>query len=98
MAEAVRITVGLAARFPNASMTSGDLGDDYATAGAFDKAIQWLERAYDEGDFVLFAFPNDKAISPAFFQTARWKALADRPRFRQWRAAHDALAAAHLDR
>ncbi len=93
LADARKIIDGLAAQYPNIDMAAADLGDAYAVAGDNRSAVAWLERGYDNKEFSLFTIPFDRAIPPAFFADAGWKALAQRPLFKEWQAAHDQLAA-----
>jgi hypothetical protein len=62
-------------------------------AGETAKAVAWLSRAYDAKEFSLFTIAFDKAIQPAFFDQAGWKALTQKPLFTDWQKAHDAVAA-----
>lgn len=70
-----------------------DIGDNYAIAGDFTKALVWLNRAYDKRDFALFTIATDKAIPDAFFREPGWIDLWKRPLMREWQAAHDSIAA-----
>jgi predicted Zn-dependent protease len=93
MADAHKIMDGLAAGYPNIDLGPADLGDAYAIIGDSRSAVVWLGRAYDERDFTLFTIPFDRAIPPSVFADPEWKALVQRPLFKDWRAAHDRLAA-----
>ena len=92
-AGARKIMDKVAAQFPAGIFSACDLGAAYAVAGGFDKAVFWLERAYEGKNFVLFTIPYDKTIPPAFFETPHWKALRQRLLFKDWQVAHDKLAA-----
>jgi tetratricopeptide (TPR) repeat protein len=91
-AKALNLLGKLAAQFPHGDLGALDIGDEYAIAGDYDKAIDWLSRSYDLREFVFFTVPYDRAIAPAFFQTAGWKELWQRPRVREWQAVHDGVA------
>jgi adenylate cyclase len=82
----------LAALFPQGGLGALDIGDEYAIAGVYGKAVAWLNRSYELREFVFFTVPYDRAIAPAFFQTPGWKELWARPRVREWQAVHDAVA------
>jgi len=92
-AEAELIMDRLAAKFPNGDLSATDLGDNYAAAGAYSKALVWLNRANDLREFALFTIPYDKAIAAEFFELPGWKTLWQKPLPRAWQAAHDDLAA-----
>jgi hypothetical protein len=70
---------------------ASDIGDDYAMIGDYPKAIDWPARAYDLSEFVLFTVPYDATIAPAFFRTAEWRALWQRPLIKDWQTIHDAI-------
>ncbi|HEY1963186.1 MAG TPA: hypothetical protein VGG69_12260 [Rhizomicrobium sp.] len=91
--QALAVMDKLAAQFPTGDLGATDIGDNYAIAGDYAKAVKWLTRAYDVREFALFTIPYDKAIPPQFFETAGWKALWDRPLVRDWQTAHDSVAA-----
>jgi TolB-like protein len=91
LADAQKIVDSLAAQYPNIGMTAADLGDCYAVAGDNRNAVTWLQRAYDQKDFLLFTIPSDKTIPQAFFASGDWKGLVRQPLFRDWQAAHDSL-------
>lgn len=92
-ADAVQVVDALASQFPRGDLGAGDIIESYAKAEDFGKAAQWLSRAYDARDFTLFALAYTRSIPPAFFETAPWKALLQRPLLKDWQAAHDKLAA-----
>ncbi len=89
---ALAILDRLAALFPQGGLAALDIGDEYAIAGGYGKALDWLNRSYELREFVFFTVPYDRAIAPAFFQTPGWKVLWARPRVREWQAVHDAVA------
>jgi TolB-like protein/tetratricopeptide (TPR) repeat protein len=90
--DARRIVDGMAARFSGLDLPAADIGDNYAVAGDTQKALAWLERAYDAREYQLFTIHTDRAIAPRFFAEPRWVALTQRPLYRDWRQAHDRLA------
>lgn len=92
IAEARRIEETLASEFPRGDFGAADIGEFYARTGDFDKAAGWLARSYDAREFGLFTFPYTHSIPRAFFQTAAWKSLKQRPLFTDWQSAHDNLA------
>ena len=75
------------------NVDASDAGLTYALVGDFDKAVTWLERAYDRKEPDWFAAPYYKIVPPAFFKLPRWKALTERPLYQDWQAAHDRVAA-----
>ncbi len=92
MADARKIVDGMASRFSSLDMPAADIGDDYAVAGGSESAFPWLQRAYDAKEYQLFTIGFDRAIPPEFFGKPGWKALSQRPLFKDWQAAHDKLA------
>lgn len=90
--DARRIVDGMAARFSSLDLPAADIGDSYAVAGDSEKALDWLERGYEAREYQLFTIHTDRAIAPQFFAAPRWKALTQRPLFRDWQQAHDRLA------
>ncbi|HEX4079286.1 MAG TPA: winged helix-turn-helix domain-containing protein [Rhizomicrobium sp.] len=91
--DARRINDAFAAEYPNGSMRAVDLADNFAVIGDAHATIQWMERAYAQKDFEMFEVPFDRAIPQAVFADSGWKALMQRPLFRDWQAAHDRLGA-----
>jgi tetratricopeptide (TPR) repeat protein len=73
--------------------SAADLGWSYAVGGFYAKAIRWFYQAYDDRDPTLFVIPFSREIRPEFFKEADWLSLMDKPRMREWKAAHDAVAA-----
>ncbi len=69
-----------------------DIADQYVALNDFDRAGDWYERAYDRHEAFLFAdtFFIDDA---KYRQTASFKALSQRPGFKEWQAEHDRIAA-----
>ncbi len=93
LADARKIVDKLAAQYPKGDFGAPDIGESYAGAGDFAKALRWFTRAYDGGDFALFTIAYSRSVPAAFFETEGWKALLQRPLFKDWQAAHDQLAA-----
>ncbi|MEI9932423.1 MAG: winged helix-turn-helix domain-containing protein [Rhizomicrobium sp.] len=83
------------ANVPNVGVSVGyaDQGRYYAYGGHYSKAIFWLEKGYEHREQSLFLIPFfDKEIPPEFFKQPDWLALMDKPRMREWKAAHDMIA------
>lgn len=93
LADARKIADRLAAQYPHGDFGAPDIGESYARAGDFGKAAQWFARAYGGKEFPLFTIAYSRGIPAAFFRTAGWRALLQRPLFQDWQAAHDRLAA-----
>jgi TolB-like protein/tetratricopeptide (TPR) repeat protein len=93
LADARKIADGLASQFPQGDFGAADIGESYAQTDDFGQAAQWFARAYEGRGFALFTVAYSKDIPPAFFKTAGWKALSQRPLFKDWQTAHDKLAA-----
>lgn len=91
--DAEKIVDNLARGFPQSGIDAYDLGEKYAIVGDFKKADIWFSRAYDNRDFLVFLLPGDKLVPQAFRDSPQYKALLDRPLFRDWSSAHDQLAA-----
>jgi tetratricopeptide (TPR) repeat protein len=89
--EARAIMDKAAGDYAKGDWSATDIGDNYAIARDYDKAIVWLSRSYDNREFSLFTIPFDKAIPPDFFKQPGWIALWDRPLARDWQAAHDVV-------
>jgi adenylate cyclase len=90
--EARTIIDNLAKGFPQSGIGAYDLGEKYTIVGDFEQAGLWFNRSYDSGDFLIFLLPGDKLVPPAFRDCPEYRALLDRPLFRNWQAAHDAVA------
>jgi TolB-like protein/tetratricopeptide (TPR) repeat protein len=90
--EARKINSAFAAQYPGGPMRAVDLADNSAVIGDARAAVQWMERAYAQKEFDLFEIPYDRAIPKAVFADSGWKALMQKPLFRDWQAAHDRLA------
>lgn len=89
-ARAIADTIALEAASLNLDAKS--VAENYIGLGDRSKALAWIDRAYKGSEYALYSMPYDKELPRAFFQTAEWKALTQRPRFRAWQAAHDKLA------
>jgi TolB-like protein/DNA-binding winged helix-turn-helix (wHTH) protein/tetratricopeptide (TPR) repeat protein len=87
-----RINDSFAAQYPGGPMRAVDLADNYAVIGDARAAVQWLARAYDKKEFDMFQIPFDRSIPQTVLADPGWRALMQRPLFRDWRAAHDRLA------
>ena len=92
-AEAKAIIHQLAQTFSKGGPSATELGENYAIVGDYPRALQWLTRAYDSGEYLLFLIPGEKVIPPAFFEYPGWKALYARPLFDAWRQARVRVAA-----
>jgi hypothetical protein len=90
--DAEKIVDGLANGFPQSGISAFELGEKYAIAGDFNKADVWFARSYDNRESLLFFLPSDKIVPATFRDSAEYKTLLDRPLFREWGRAHDALA------
>jgi tetratricopeptide (TPR) repeat protein len=91
--EARKINDAFAGQFPNGPMDAAGLADNYATMGDAKSAVSWMLRSYGERDPQLFQIPFDRSIPQAVFADPGWKALMQKPLFRDWQVAHDRLAA-----
>src|SRR5579862_1892208 len=78
----------VAAHLGTAGAGENDLGKVFAAAGEFDRAADWFERAYDK-QIYFFDVYSEVGMPKALFATPRWRALASRPAFREWREASD---------
>jgi tetratricopeptide (TPR) repeat protein len=76
----------VAAHYGDAGAQEDDLGKVLAVVGEYDRAMDWFERAYDRHIYFFDVF-SEAEIPKALFKNPRWIALAQRPAFRQWRAA-----------
>lgn len=90
--DAEKIVDGLAKGFPQSGLDAFELGEKYAIVGDFAKADAWFSRAYGERNFLIFILPGDKLVPDAFRDSPQYKALLERPLFRDWSRAHDELA------
>lgn len=68
------------------------------TPGDFDKASDRFERAHEHRESTLFIelYSKEFGVQQAAFQkyrmTPRYKALVQKPPFREWQAEHDRIA------
>lgn len=90
--DARRINDAFAAQYPNGPMDAVNLAYNYVIMGDARAAVRWMERAYSQRDFEMFALPFDRSIPPSVLADPGWKALMGKPLFRDWQAAHDQLA------
>lgn len=90
--DAKRIIDKLAQGFPQSGVSASELGDKYAIIGEIRKADFWFTRSYDNREFRLFLLPSDRLVPDSFRDTPQYKALLDRPLFRDWSRAHEQLA------
>lgn len=65
------------------AFTAGWIPFPYAFMGDFDHTLFWLEKAYDDRDAGLFYMVSEPDIPPAIKATPRWRALVQRPAFRE---------------
>jgi TolB-like protein len=91
-AEAASIVKAASASGPD-SWDDANIGQYYAELGMYAKAVTYLTRAYDQGNWFLFTVTTDPDIDPDFFKQPGWIALTQRPQFKEWQAAHDMVAA-----
>jgi TolB-like protein len=82
----------LAKGFPQNGIDAYTLAEKYAIAGNFNRADFWFARSYDDREFSLFVLPGDRMVPASFRDTPNYKALLERPLFRDWQNAHDQLA------
>ena len=86
-------TTHLLRNIPNGPMDAVGLAYNFAVMGDAIPAVQWMERAYAaEGISRCSRFPFDRSIPQAVLADPGWKALMQKPLFRDWQAAHDRLA------
>ncbi len=60
----------------------------FAMAGEFDRAMDWLERAFDKKDSI-FDWYQSALVPDGLFKTPRWIALTQRPAFKNWLDARE---------
>ena len=106
-ADALKILHGLESQFPDkqssvaafGGVSAAAFGASYVLLGDFAKASDWFERAYERREglffsyFFLRGFGYEKAIEK-YRLTNEYKALAEKPLFKDWQAEHDRVAAA----
>jgi hypothetical protein len=59
------------------------MGTIFAMVGEFDRAMDWLERAFDKKTSI-FDMYQSALVPDALFMTPRWIALTQRPAFKNW--------------
>jgi hypothetical protein len=79
--------------YGNGTLTASNVGWVFGLAGDVDQAMNWLEKAYDERDIILFYILIEPDLAPNVRDSARWKAFMQRPLIKEWRAEHDRVAA-----
>ncbi|HEX3946000.1 MAG TPA: hypothetical protein VHW69_18145 [Rhizomicrobium sp.] len=92
MRDAQVIVDKLAQGFPRSGISAYDLGEKYAIVGDFNKAGLWFNRSYDNKEFLIFLLPGDKLVPAGFRDSPEYRAILDRPLFRDWKAARYAVA------
>lgn len=90
--DARRINNAFAAQYPDGPMDAVSLAYNYVIMGDAQAAVRWMEQAYSRRDFEMFALPFDRSIPQSVLVNPGWKALMQKPLFRDWQAAHDQLA------
>jgi TolB-like protein/DNA-binding winged helix-turn-helix (wHTH) protein/tetratricopeptide (TPR) repeat protein len=90
--DARKINDAFAAQYPDGPVDAVGLADNFAVMGDAHGAVQWMERAYPQKGYDMFEISLDRSIPQAVLADAGWKALMQRPLFRDWQAAHDRLA------
>jgi TolB-like protein len=93
MAESRALADAIAKRFPAFVFGETNIANFYLTAGDFSGALQWLSRAYDRGEYDLFAISYLPTTPRNFLKTPGWIALKQKPEGVAWQAAHDRLSA-----
>jgi TolB-like protein/DNA-binding winged helix-turn-helix (wHTH) protein len=91
-AEARRIVEAWEAEFPDKLPYAADIAERYVALKDFDRASDWYERAYERREFGFFRTASWSGAAK-YRLTARWKALAQQPQFKEWQAEHDRLGA-----
>jgi TolB-like protein/DNA-binding winged helix-turn-helix (wHTH) protein len=91
--DARRINNAFMAQYPNGPMDALGLAYNFAVMGDAHAFVQWMERAYAQKDFEMFALPFDRVVPQSVWDDPGWKAIMQKPLFRDWKAAHDRLAA-----
>lgn len=81
-----------ASSYPAARQVAFGIAEDYAQLGEYEKSMEWVERSSDQGDAGTIPRFFDEEFEP-LRRTARGQAFMQRPDVRNWKAAHDALAA-----
>jgi tetratricopeptide (TPR) repeat protein len=92
-AEARALADAIAKRFPAFVFGETNVANFYLAAGDFGDALQWFQRAYDRGEYDLFAISYLPTTPRNFLTTPGWIALKRKPEGVAWQAAHDRVAA-----
>jgi len=80
------------AGYPDRFLFASDIAEKYITLNDFEKASDWLERAYDRRETGVFE-PAFEADYASYRKTARWQAVTQRAGFKEWQAVHNRIAA-----
>jgi TolB-like protein/DNA-binding winged helix-turn-helix (wHTH) protein/tetratricopeptide (TPR) repeat protein len=91
--DARRINTSFVTQYPNGPLDAVGLAYNFAVMGDARGFVQWMEQAYAQKEFEMFALPFDRGIPQAVWDDAGWKALMRKPLFSEWQIAHDRLAA-----
>lgn len=83
-AEIRKIADMVAGAFPAVDINASDIGSAYASAGDFDKAIVWYEKAYALREPWMLPVAYNSPEQVDFFKDPRWKALRQKPEIRAW--------------
>jgi TolB-like protein len=86
------IADGAAKTFPANRLAATDIAIAYARGGDIQKALGWFETAYELREPQLCATPYNNSELTALYADPRWKALRDRPEFRDWEEARLEIA------
>lgn len=99
-ADALRIRHIVESRFPDNGIKAEDIGMGHVQLDEFDKASDWFERAYEhrENDlFSVFFLKGSHAFEKGiekYRMTPGYRALSQKPLFKEWQAEHDRIGAA----
>jgi adenylate cyclase len=69
--------------------TETRVGQAFATAGEYDRAMDWFERAFDKHDPDFFEYDHSLVLPAKFFEMPRWIALTQRPEYEAWEAVRE---------
>ncbi|MFL5238975.1 MAG: helix-turn-helix domain-containing protein [Rhizomicrobium sp.] len=90
--DAQRLNV-LLDHFDKKNWYASGVGMLYARAGNLTGAIPYFTKAYSEGELPALIFAQYDFMTPRdLLRDARWHALWQRPRLRQWQRYHDKIA------
>jgi TolB-like protein/DNA-binding winged helix-turn-helix (wHTH) protein/tetratricopeptide (TPR) repeat protein len=90
--DASRINSTFVVQYPNGPLDAVGLAYNFAVMGDAHAFVQWMERAYAQKEFDMFPLPFDHVVPQAVWDDPGWKALMQKPLFRDWQAARDRLA------